>query len=281
MMQLGEIHRFTLMRFTPQGAYVQGKVDEHLDEEEVLYPKKYLNENAQEGDEVRAFLMKDSVNRRVAVGEVPKLTLDACAFLSVTEMNMHGAFADWGLDKDLFIPFSEQREGIDIGEAYPVMLCYDAATDRLFGSMKINKKLLPAQPEQVNRGVRFLVTEHHELGWRGIADQKYLGMLYRNECKIPIELGQTLEVYVSAVRPDGKMDLKISSTQPQKYDEATEQIMTYFQEHKFLFLTDKSDASAIYSQFQMSKKTFKQAIGKLYKQRKIKLFNDKIARMDE
>lgn len=281
MMQLGEIHLFQIERFTPQGAYVFGKENEILDEEEVLLPTKYLPTNPQVGDEVQAFLMKDSNNRRVVVRDFPKVTLNTCAFLTVTEMNIHGAFADWGLDKDLFIPFSEQREGIEIGETYPVMLCYDQQTDRLYGSMKINKKLSVADASIEHQNLPFLVTEHHELGWRGVLDQQYLGMLYRSECKIPVSLGQTLSVHVSGVRPDGKVDVKISSTLPQKYDEAVDQIAACLAQNKFLYLTDKSDASEIYEQFRMSKKTFKQAIGKLYKQRKIKLFDDKIARMDE
>jgi predicted RNA-binding protein (virulence factor B family) len=281
MMQLGEIHTFQIERFTPQGAYVVGKENNTLDEEEILLPKKYLSSKLQIGDEVEAFLMKDSNNRRVVVRDFPKLTLNTCAFLTVNEMNLHGAFADWGLDKDLFIPFSEQREGIEIGETYPVMLCYDQPTDRLYGSMKINKKLVMANAEIEHQNLPFLVTEHHELGWRGLLDQQYLGMLYRSECKIPVSLGQTLSVYVSGVRPDGKVDVKISSTLPQKYDEAQEQIENYLSHNKFLYLTDKSDASEIYAQFGISKKTFKQAIGKLYKQRKIILFADKIARMDE
>jgi predicted RNA-binding protein (virulence factor B family) len=280
MMQLGEIHTFVLARFTPQGAYVFGKSGQELDDEELLLPSKYLPPHPKEGDEMSAFLMKDSNNRRVVVAETPYLTLHHSAILTITEMNLHGAFADWGLDKDLFIPFSEQREGIEIGESYPVMLCYDATTDRLFGSMKINKKLSPAEPSLLHANLSFMVTEHHELGWRGIVDNRYSGMLYRTDCKIPIHLGQVLSVHVHEVREDGKLDVKLSSSLPQKYDEATARIEEYLNTHKFLYLTDKSDAADIYNQFQMSKKTFKQAVGKLYKQRKIRLFEDKIAKMD-
>ncbi|MBM3164352.1 MAG: hypothetical protein FJZ80_02720 [Bacteroidetes bacterium] len=281
MMQLGEIHTFRIERFTPHGAYVRGTAENILDAEELLLPSKYLPKNSQIADELTGFLMKDSSNRRVVIRDFPKLTLNTCAFLTLTELNLHGAFADWGLDKDLFIPFSEQREGIEIGETYPILLCYDPKTDRLFGSMKINRKLTAASRDIEHKNVSFLVTEHHQLGWRGIIDHQFLGMLYKNECKIPVSLGQTLSVYVSSVRPDGKVDVKISSIQPQKYDDAVARIEAYLQQHKFVYLTDKSEASEIYDRFQMSKKTFKQAIGKLYKQRKIKLFSDKIARMDE
>jgi len=281
MMQLGKGYTYVIGRFAPQGAYVRAKIHKDLSDEEVLLPNKYLSSNAKIGDEVKAFLMKDSNNRRVAVGEFPKISLNACAILEITALNLHGAFADWGLDKDLFIPFAEQREGIEIGESYPVMLCYDETSDRLFGSMKINKKLLPGDPSLMHQKLPFIVTEYHELGWKGVVDQQYQGMLYGSDCKIPISLGQELFVYVHEVRSDGKLDLKISSSLPQKYDEATAQLEAYLSQNKFLFLTDKSDASEIYQLLRMSKKTFKQAVGKLYKQRKIKLFSDKIARLDE
>jgi predicted RNA-binding protein (virulence factor B family) len=281
MMQLGKAHTYVIERFTPQGAYVRAKIQQDKSDEEVLLPNKYLTLHAKIGDEVEAYLMKDSNNRRVAIGEFPKIQLNACAILEITAMNLHGAFADWGLDKELFIPFAEQREGIEIGESYPVMLCYDQMSDRLFGSMKINKKLLPGDASLLNQRLSFFVTEYHELGWKGVVDQKYQGMLYASECKIPISLGLELFVFVHEVRSDGKLDLKLSSSLPQKYDEATSQLEAYLAEHKFLYLTDKSDASEIYQLLNMSKKTFKQAIGKLYKQRKIKLFSDKIARLDE
>jgi predicted RNA-binding protein (virulence factor B family) len=106
-------------------------------------------------------------------------------------------------------------------------------------------------------------------------------MLYRSDCRIPVKLGQYITCYAKLVRPDGKIDLQMSAGTVDKYDEAVSMIWEYLTEHKFLYLTDKSDAEDIYNQFQLSKKTFKQAVGRLYKDRKIKLFEDKIARIDE
>jgi predicted RNA-binding protein (virulence factor B family) len=283
MMHLGQHNNLYINRFTPQGAYLVEELDETPSEtvNEVLLPNKYLSKDAAVGDQVRVFLMKDSENRRVAVTDVPKLTLNQCALLTIVEINPYGAFADWGLDKNLMIPYAEQRQGIEIGDTYPVFLKYDELTDRLYGTMKIRKHLIEAPNELTNAKVEFLITEYHELGWRGIVNQQYNGMLYRSDCRIPVKLGQTLSCYVKMVRQDGKVDLQMSAGTVDKYDEAVTIIWDYLSENKFLFLTDKSDAVDIYSQFQLSKKTFKQAIGRLYKDRKIKLFDDKIARIDE
>ena len=174
-----------------------------------------------------------------------------------------------------------QLAGVEIGDTYPIFLKYDELTDRLFGSMKIRKHLIEAPESITNERVTFMVTEHHELGWRGIVNQRYSGMLYRSDCRIPVKLGQYITCYAKLVRPDGKIDLQMSAGTVDKYDEAVSMVWEYLMEHKFLFLTDKSDAADIYNQFQLSKKTFKQAVGRLYKDRKIKLFEDKIARIDE
>lgn len=285
MMKLGEFNALYINRFTPQGAYLvehfKLEIDEDSAVEEVLLPSKYLANGAKEGDPVSAFLMKDSENRRVAVTDQPLLTLDTCAILRIVEINPYGAFADWGLDKNLMIPFAEQRQQVEIGDTYPIFLKYDELTDRLYGSMKIRKCLIEAPEHITNERVTFMVTEHHELGWRGIVNQRYSGMLYRSDCRIPVKLGQYITCYAKLVRPDGKIDLQMSAGTVDKYDEAVSMVWEYLMEHKFLFLTDKSDAADIYNQFQLSKKTFKQAVGRLYKDRKIKLFEDKIARIDE
>ncbi len=285
MMKLGEFNALYINRFTPQGAYLvehfKLEMDDESTVEEVLLPSKYLANGAKEGDPVSAFLMKDSENRRVAVTDQPLLTLDTCAILRIVEINPYGAFADWGLDKNLMIPFAEQRQQVEIGDTYPIFLKYDELTDRLYGSMKIRKCLIEAPEHITNERVTFMVTEHHELGWRGIVNQRYSGMLYRSDCRIPVKLGQYITCYAKLVRPDGKIDLQMSAGTVDKYDDAVTMVWEYLMEHKFLFLTDKSDAADIYNQFQLSKKTFKQAVGRLYKDRKIKLFEDKIARIDE
>ena len=284
-MKLGTYQTLYIKRFTPQGAYLVNNTDEiHSDAEglnEILLPNKYVQRGASVSDEVTVFVMKDSNNRKVAVGDQVKLVLDTCAMLKVVEINDFGAFVDWGLDKNLFVPYAEQRQGIEIGDSYPVFLKYDPITDRLFGSMKIRKYLQEAPVEMEFQTVNFMPYAHHELGWQGIVNEQYHGMLYRNDCKIAIRLGMNLECHVKTVRADGKLDLQISATSPEKYDEAVEKLSQYFENNKFLYLTDKSSSEDIYTQFKMSKKTFKQAVGKLYKARKIKLFEDKIARIDE
>jgi len=275
MITLGIFHELEIARFTPQGAYLMNEQGD-----EVLLPKKYLEPNAEEGQIVNVFVMKDSQNRRVAVTDTPKLCLDEYAYLEIVEVNPYGAFADWGLDKNLFIPYREQIGLIEIGESHILQLKYDESTDRLIGSMKTRKALIPCTEALEGQKVNFLCVDQHELGWLGIVNNCYSGIIYNNDCIIPMKTGLRIAAYVFLVRPDGKLDLRLAPDGYEKYDEATEKLWAHLQENKFLFLTDKSAPEEINALMGMSKKTFKQAVGKLYKDRKIMLFDDKIARID-
>ena len=275
MIPLGKQISLSIQRFTKQGAYLTNS-----EGDEVLLPQKYLNPSWAEGHEVDVFLVKDSEDRRVALTEAPKLSLNEFAILKIVEINPMGAFADWGIDRDLFIPFAEQRSEVELDRSYPICLKYDALTDRLYGSMKTNKNLMTASDDLIGSHLSFMVTEKHNLGWKGIVEHQYSGMIYANECSLKLSLGDVIKAYVSAVRPDGKIDLKLSPEGFKKYDDATAQLWELLQEHKFLYLHDKSPAEEIFKALNMSKKTFKQAVGKLYKEQKIALFKDKIARID-
>lgn len=276
MIELGKIHPLRIERFTPQGAYLQDE-----EENEILLPQKYLDEGAAIDDVVSVFVIKDSDNRRVAVRETPKLVLSEFAFLEIVEINSYGAFADWGLDKNLFIPYREQIGELEIGDFHPIQLRYDEATDRLYGSMRTRKSMIPCEENIEGQKVKFLLTEKHELGWAGIVNDQFAGMIFFNDCIKPLKSGMIVDAFVFLVRPDGKLDLRLTPIGPERYDQSAQTLLDYFKDNKFLFLTDKSDAEEIKRQLGMSKKLFKQAVGKLYKARKIKLFEDKIARVDE
>jgi predicted RNA-binding protein (virulence factor B family) len=267
-MQLGKINKLTIKRFAPPGAYL---ID--LQENEVLLPNKYLTPDMEEGTEVEVFVMKDSSERLVCVTEKPYILLGDCVYLDVVEVNPFGAFVDWGLDKDLFVPFAEQRTRLEIGDRYLFTLLYDFETDRLFGSMKIKKVLIPCTDLSMEgQEVDLLICDEGKLGRNVIVDKRYEGLIFKDQQNQPLQREQECKGYVAKVREDGKLDIRLEVPNDSRYDAAEQKILDVLAAHEgFLTLTDKSDPDEVRAVLGLSKKTFKQAIGKLYKHRRIAL----------
>lgn len=272
-MQLGKINKLTIKRFAPPGAYL---ID--LQENEVLLPNKYLTPDMEEGTEIEVFVMKDSSERLVCVTEKPYILLGDCVYLDVVEVNPFGAFVDWGLDKDLFVPFAEQRTRLEIGDRYLFTLLYDFETDRLFGSMKIKKVLIPCTDLSMEgQEVDLLICDEGKLGRNVIVDKRYEGLIFKDHQNRPLQREQECKGYVAKVREDGKLDIRLEVPNDSRYDAAEQKILdTLAAQEGFLALTDKSDPDEVRAVLGLSKKTFKQAIGKLYKHRRIALEADGI-----
>ena len=272
-MQLGKINKLTIKRFAPPGAYL---ID--LQENEVLLPNKYLTPDMEEGTEVDVFVMKDSSERLVCVTEKPYILLGDCVYLDVVEVNPYGAFVDWGLDKDLFVPFAEQRTRLEIGDRYLFTLLYDFETDRLFGSMKIKKVLIPCTDLSMEgQEVDLLICDEGKLGRNVIVDKRYEGLIFKDQQNQPLQREQECKGYVAKVREDGKLDIRLEVPNDSRYDAAEQKMLdTLAAQEGFLALTDKSDPDEVRAVLGLSKKTFKQAIGKLYKHRRIALEADGI-----
>lgn len=270
-MQLGIINKLKINRITPPGAFL-----EDLQGNEVLLPTKYLTEDMELDSEVSVFIMKDSENRIVATTETPHLLLGGFNYLRIAEVNPYGAFADWGLDKDLFVPFREQLHKVYIDEKYLFVLKYDHETDRLFGSMKIKKSLDPCLKDITGEEVELLICEKSDLGVNVIVNNRYGGLIYHQDFNKPLERGERAVGFVSKVREDGKLDIRFEPLTYEKYDLATEDLLEKLRVEKTIYLTDNSSPEDIRETMGMSKKTFKQAIGKLYRYRKIALFPDRI-----
>lgn len=270
-MQLGKINTLTIKRFAPPGAYL---ID--LQENEILLPNKYLTPEMEEGTEVEVFVMRDSSERLVAVTETPHILLGDFAFLNVVEVNPYGAFVDWGLDKDLFVPFAEQRQRLAIGERHLFTLLYDFETDRLFGSMKVKKVLAPCQDMSLEgQEVDLLICDEGKLGRNVIVNNRYEGLIFRDHQNQLLESEQVCKGYVAKVREDGKLDIRLEVPNDSRYDAAEQKILDMLANNDgFLALTDKSDPEEVRAVLGLSKKTFKQAIGKLYKHRRIALESD-------
>lgn len=272
-MQLGRINKLTVNRITPPGAYL-----EDFKGDEVLLPKKYLfpESDFQVGASVDVFVFKDSQNRIVATTENPFLLLGTIAYLKVDTVNMYGAFVDWGLDKNLFVPFKEQAQKMEEGQSYLVTLRYDNQTDRLFGSCKIGKVLEPCRESLEEQIVSGLVWHRTELGVKVVVNQRYEGLIFKNDVNKNLQIGDEISCFVRKVREDGKLDLQIDALGLEKYDNAFVILLDLLKEKKEIFLHDKSSPEEIVSVLGMSKKLFKQTVGKLLKKQLITLTENSI-----
>lgn len=271
-MKVGSLNTLRVLRFTSVGAYLGDDQDN-----DVLFPNKYISDNLELDDDVEVFLYRDSEDRLVATNEVPYVYLDGFAFLKIKEVNFYGAFADWGLEKDLMIPFKEQHQPLEEGQYYLTSLKLDEATDRLYGTTKV-KKLFTKCTDQdlVDQEVDMLIGDNTDLGTKVIVEDKYQGLIFKSDVTRPLRRGQMEKGYVFQVREDGKLDIRLEKSGYQKIDEMSDRLYHYIQKNKFVALTDKSDPELIRSEVGMSKKAFKQSVGKLYKERLIVLKDDGI-----
>jgi uncharacterized protein len=277
MIQLGKFNQLKVLKEVDFGLYLDA------DPEEILLPQKYVPERTQVGDTLSVFIYRDSEDRLIATTLRPKACVGDFAFLRVVDTNKYGVFLDWGLEKDLFVPFSEQNRKMVKGQSYVVKVILDDRSDRIIASARIERflKYIPEDLEE-NQAVDLLPFEHTDLGIKTVINGQYLGMLYHNELFQPVRLGENLRGYIKKIRADYKIDLSLSKT---GYDEVLDSKETLWQKLKenkgFLPLTDKSNPEVIYDQLQMSKKNFKRAVGGLFKERKILLQDDGIYLLSE
>lgn len=273
MKELGLISKLSINRFTDFGAYLALQ-----DGGEVLLPKGYLKGDEKEGHEVEVFVYTDSEDRPVAVTQKPLLLLDEFAVLEAKEVTKFGAFMDWGLPKDLFVPNAEMAKPMTAGQKYLVRLCVDYRSDRLVGVSKYRDFIYPA-PKDYEPGneTEGLIFEKTDLGYKVLLEDRYEGLIYANEVFQPLEIGSVRKLWVKKHRDDGKIDLQVLPIGRIKYDEGAEKILALLEAKSFLPLHDKSDPAEIQSVLGMSKKHFKQCIGQLYKAKRIQLLENGIS----
>lgn len=265
MKELGKFNSLLIRRFTANGAYLLLE-----DGTEVLLPKSYLSGTEKEGEEINAFIYTDSEDRPVAVTTVPKAQLDEFAVLEVREVTKFGAFLDWGLPKDLFVPNSEMAKSMEKGQKYLIRVCRDFKTDRLIGVSKYQDFLIrDTQGFEPGQEVKALVFEETDLGFKVLIENSFEGLLYKNEVFQTLEPGDLVIAYIKKRREDGKLDLQLLPNGREKYEAGAEKILELLKIKKFLPLHDKSSPESIKELLGMSKKHFKQSIGQLYKARKI------------
>lgn len=271
-MELGEYNELTVLRFTSVGAYLGDEQDN-----DVLLPNKYLKDGLTIGEKIKVFLYKDSEDRIVATTETPRFTLRQIAFLEVKEVNLYGAFLDWGLEKDLMVPFKEQVHKMEEGRAYLVALKMDFSTDRLYATSKINQMLQKCVDHSLEgQEVNLLAWEETDLGMKVIVDHKFQGLIFKNLISKRIYPGDDIKGFIHKVREDGKLDIRLTKEGYDKVLDGSDELLNYLKINKSIPLTDKSSPEDIKTVIGMSKKTFKQAVGKLYKDRLISLEKDEI-----
>ncbi|MBS9525148.1 RNA-binding protein [Litoribacter alkaliphilus] len=272
MKELGKISSLLINRFTPNGAYLALR-----DGEEVLLPKSYLKGDEKEGEEIEVFVYTDSEDRPVAVTNRPNAIVDEFAVMEAKEITKFGAFMDWGLQKDLFVPKSEMGKDMVEGEKYLVMVCVDHKTNRLIGVSKYEDFILTdTQGYEPGQQVEGVVFDESELGFKVLIEGKFEGLLYKNEVFRNLAVGDKVSPFVKKVRQDGKVDLMLEAPTREKYEKGAEKILEILKVRKSLPLHDKSSPEEIQKVLGMSKKHFKQSIGQLYKDKKITIEPDGI-----
>ncbi len=275
MIKIGEINKLLILKEVSFGVYLDGGPNV----EEILLPLKAVPKGAVPGSEIDVFLYYDSEDRLIATTFFPKAIVGEFAAMPVVEMNEIGAFVDWGIPgKDLLVPFREQIPGMEPGRDVIVRVYLDPKQGRVVGSAKIDR-FLDKTPHHYRAGdeVDLLIARETDLGFSAIVNGEHWGLLYADEVFEPLELGDRKKGFIKAVRQDGKIDLSLQKRGYEKVEDILMKILRVLQENRgFLPLTDKSTPEAIYDQFGVSKKTFKQAIGALYKNRVITLDPDGI-----
>lgn len=270
MAAIGERNALRVVRESKSGLYLDG---EWLGE--ILLPGRYIPKGTVPGDYLEVFVHHDSEDRIVATTEIPRACVGNFAALKVIGFHPGvGAFLDWGLSKDLLLPMREQAHRVKVGDTVVAYVFIDKRSSRIVATTRLEKYLGQTAPAYVpGQKVPLLIAGETPLGYKAIVDNAHLGLVYKSDLGSPLAVGQALEGHVRMVRPDGKIDLSLDPAGYKRISSVTEQIIEALQKAPGgrLPFGDHSTPEEIRRQFGTSKKAFKQAVGALYKQRRVKL----------
>jgi predicted RNA-binding protein (virulence factor B family) len=273
MIHIGEYNTLTILRERDPGLFLSDEEDN-----EVLLPKRYIPKEFKIWDKIEVFVYLDNEERLVAVTDNPYIKRDDFAVLRCNEVSKHGAFLDWGMVKELFCPFKEQAFKMKKGGWYLVHCYLDEETNRLVASSKTNH-FLDNKELTVNQfdDVDLIVSHPSEMGMNVIVNKKHLGLIFNDDIFKDLSIGDRLKGIVKKIRPDNKLDIALGQVGYRNIEPNAEQIIQTLEDNSgFIPLNDKSNPEQIKAEFQMSKKSFKKAIGTLYKQRLISIESDGI-----
>ena len=264
--ELGRFNTLKIAKEVDFGLYLDGD-----EEGEILLPKRYVPEHYAIGDELRVFIYLDNEERLVATTQTPYVQVGGFACLEVTWVNRYGAFLDWGLMKDLFCPFREQRQRMEVGRRYVVHAHVDDESFRIVASARLEHFLDKDAPQyEPWQEVDILVWQRTDLGYKVIVDDRFSGLVFRDEVFRPMHMGLRLKAYVKQVRPDGKIDIALQKSGYGNVEDFAHVLLQHLRDNGGrTALGDKSPSQDIYDTFGVSKKVFKKAVGDLYKRRLI------------
>lgn len=272
-LKLGKINTMKVLRKVDFGMYLEGGPTG-----DILLPKRYIPKGTKIGDELDVFIYLDQDERPIATTQKPLAMVGDFAYLRVAWTNEHGAFLDWGLMKDVFCPFREQKMRMEKDRSYIVHIHLDEDSYRIVASAKIEHFLSKEAPEyKKGDKVDILVWQKTDLGFKVIIDNKFQGLIYNDQVFRNLHTGDRAKAYISAIRPDGKIDVALQKEGREQTLDFAERLYEYLFKHDgYCPYTDKSAAEDIYAEFNVSKKVFKKAVGVLYKRRLITLAPDGI-----
>jgi predicted RNA-binding protein (virulence factor B family) len=274
MLEIGRINTLQVTKQVTFGLYMDGG-----EAGEILLPKRYVPEGTIVQDWLDLFIYLDSEDRLIATTETPKVMVDECAFLKVVAVTPVGAFLDWGLPKDLLVPFNEQDRPMEVGRSYVVVVTVDDATNRIMASSRLHDYLDEEADEdiEVGQSVELLISGQTDLGYKAVINHDYLGLIFKNEVFQELQNGDELTGFVKSIRDDGKIDLRLNADKKSTVDELSEKILKQLKLNNGTSqLTDKSPPEAIYRSYGVSKANYKRALSSLYKQRRILITHEAI-----
>lgn len=273
MIQIGKINTLVALRETSVGVFLGDDEDN-----DILLPNKYVPDSLRIDDTIDVFVYTDSEDRIIATTLTPHIMRNEFARLQVVSVTSVGAFLDWGLEKDLLVPYREQSRPMEVGRWYVIYLYLDHETDRLVASSRLNR-FLDSQVPNLEEGqeVSLLAWEPTDLGINVIINNRYRGLVYANEVFRKVYPGDRLTGYIKQIREDNRIDVSLQKPGYENVEPNAHRILATLKEQKgFLPLNDYSEPDAIYQELEMSKKTFKKAIGTLFRERKIVIKEDGI-----
>ena len=265
-MNIGQFQTLQVDRITPPGAFLTDG------EEDVLLPTKYIPRGTKKGHQLKVFVYRDSEDRIICTTQTPYAQVNEFAYLKVKDANPVGAFLDWGIEKDLLVPFKEQKHKLRRGQWTLVYLYLDEKTDRIAATAKISRYLRTEMVLEEGEEVGLLIADTTDLGVNVIVENAYRGLIYESDLFHDLLEGDRIKGFVKKIRPDGKLDISLRRTGLDSLEAGAQLILDELKRNNgVLPLHDKSNPQEIQSLLQMSKKNFKRSLGILYKQKLVEL----------
>ena len=273
MNRIGTTASLKIMKLVTGGAYLDGGTLG-----EVFVPKREIPAGTAVGDTLSVFIYRDSEAVLTGSTARPRAELGQCAFMKVVAVTKSGVFVDWGLPKDLFVPSSEQYKPLEEGRSYVILVYLDERTGRLAGTAKLHSYLNEdGAGFKPGQEVDLIISGFSELGFKAVVNHTHLGLVFRDDAPAELQYGQRMRGYVKAIRPDGKIDLSLLPPGLDGLDMLSQRILERLRQHGGVStLTDKSPAEDVAAAFGVSKSAYKKALGRLYKQHKVRLEPDRV-----